>query len=96
MEVPETVVSGETFWDRPLGRTVAHRPQRNGAHSEEIHLPAPSLVPLFTAIGLTVALLGLILSWWFVVAGGVVAVIAIALWIRDVRRDIESLPAERH
>jgi hypothetical protein len=53
-------------------------------------------VPLFTAIGLTVALLGLILSWWFVVAGGIVALISIALWIRDVRRDIESLPAERH
>ena len=75
---------------------MADRPQPNGARSEEIHLPAPSLVPLFTAIGLTVALLGLILSWLFVVAGGVVALISIALWIRDVRRDIESLPAERH
>jgi hypothetical protein len=75
---------------------MANRPQRNGARSEEIHLPAPSLVPLFTAIGLTVALLGLILSRWFVVAGGIVALIAIGLWIRDVRRDSESLPAERH
>jgi uncharacterized membrane protein len=74
---------------------VANRPHRNGARAEEIHLPGPSLVPLFTAIGLTVALLGLILSWWFVVAGGIVAAIAIGRWIADVRSEIESLPAER-
>jgi hypothetical protein len=52
-------------------------------------------VPLFTAIGLTIALLGLILSWWFVVAGGVITAIAVARWIGDVRRDIGRLPAER-
>jgi uncharacterized membrane protein len=74
---------------------VANRPHRNGARAEEIHLPGPSLVPLFTAIGLTVALLGLILSWWFVVAGGIVAAIAVGRWIADVRSEIESLPAER-
>jgi hypothetical protein len=69
--------------------------RRNGAASEEIHLPAPSLLPLFTAAGITVALLGLILSWWFVVAGGVVTLIALARWIRAAREDIESLPSER-
>ena len=74
---------------------MAHRPHRNGARSEEIHLPGPSLVPLFTAIGLTIALLGLILTWWFVVAGGVITAIAVALWIGDVRADIERLPTER-
>jgi Cytochrome c oxidase subunit IV len=70
--------------------------QRNGAEAEEIHLPGPSLVPLFTAAGITLALLGLILTWWFVVAGGVIALLAVWRWIRDVRDEIESLPAERH
>jgi hypothetical protein len=69
--------------------------QRNGADVEEIHLPRPSLVPMFTAAGITVALLGLILTWWFVVAGGVIALLAIGVWIRDVRADIQNLPAER-
>jgi hypothetical protein len=74
---------------------MAERFQRNGAEVEEIHLPGPSLAPMFTAAGITVALLGLILTWWFVVAGGVIALLAIGHWIRDVRQDIESLPAER-
>jgi hypothetical protein len=53
-------------------------------------------VPLFTAGGITLALVGLILSWWFVVAGGVITLIAVGRWIRDVRAEIASLPAERH
>jgi len=74
---------------------LAQPPHRNGAESEEIHLPGPSLVPLVTAAGITLALVGLIITWWFVVAGGVIALIAIGRWIREVRAEIESLPAER-
>jgi hypothetical protein len=70
------------------------RYQRNGADSE-IHLAGPSLLPLFTAVGLTVGLLGLILSWWFTVAGAIVVLIAVPRWIRGVRTDIESLPSGR-
>jgi hypothetical protein len=40
---------------------MSHHEQRDGA-IEEIHLTGPSLVPLFTAIGLTLGLVGLILS----------------------------------
>lgn len=75
---------------------MADQHQRNGAEAEEIHLPGPSLVPLATAAGITLALLGLILTWWFVVAGGVITLLAVLHWIRDVREEIESLPAERH
>ena len=63
---------------------------------EQIHLPGPSLLPLATAAGLTVALVGLIISWLMVAAGGVVALIAIVRWVRTVREEIDSLPAERH
>jgi len=60
---------------------------------EQIHLPGPSLVPMFTGIGITLALVGLILSWWIVAFGGVVAVISVVKWIRDVQQDIEQLPS---
>jgi hypothetical protein len=67
---------------------------RDGAR-EQIHLPGPSVTPLVTAAAITVTLVGLILSWWFVVAGGVVLVIAVARWISLVREEIASLPSER-
>jgi type IV secretory pathway TrbD component len=62
---------------------------------EQIHLPEPSLLPLSAAIGLTAAIVGLVLSWWFVVAGGVLLLITAVRWIRTVKAEIDSLPAER-
>jgi ABC-type transport system involved in Fe-S cluster assembly fused permease/ATPase subunit len=62
---------------------------------EQIHLPGPSLLPLSTAVGVTVGLLGLVYSWWFVLAGGVVVLISALRWIRAVRVEIDSLPTER-
>jgi hypothetical protein len=70
---------------------VSDHQHRDGA-IEEIHLPGPTLVPMFTAAGIALALIGLILSWPIVVVGAVIAVIAIVKWIRDVREDIERLP----
>jgi hypothetical protein len=72
---------------------MTHHEHRDGP-IEEIHLPSPSVVPLFTAIGITVALVGLILSWWFVAFGGLITLIAVVQWIRDVRGDIEQLPSD--
>jgi hypothetical protein len=76
---------------------VTHHDHRDGA-IEEIHLPKPSIVPLFTGIGITIGLVGLIFSWPFVALGGLIALISIVIWIRDVRQDIEELPSgsERH
>ena len=65
--------------------------QQDGA-IEEIHLPGPTLVPMFTAAGIALALLGLILSWPIVAAGVLITLIALVKWIRDVRADIEQLP----
>ena len=75
---------------------MVERFQRNGAEVEEIHLPGPSLIPMFTAVGITVTLVGLILAWPFVAAGGLITVISVIRWIGDVRRDVEELPTERH
>jgi hypothetical protein len=63
-------------------------------HIEEIHLPRPSLIPMFTAIGITIALVGLIWSWPFVAGGALLAFISVVIWIRDVRSDIAELPTE--
>ena len=70
---------------------MSHHEHHDGS-IEEIHLPGPSLVPMFTAAGIALALIGLILSWPIVVAGGVITLIAVVKWIRDVREDIEQLP----
>ncbi len=67
--------------------------ERRDGSIEEIHLPGPTLLPMFTAAGLTLALVGLILSWWIVGVGGVITLIALWRWIRDVRLDIERLPS---
>jgi hypothetical protein len=71
---------------------MARDDQRDGA-IEEIHLPKPSIVPMFTAIGIAVGLVGLIFSWPFVAVGGAIALISVVIWIRDVRQDIEQLPS---
>jgi hypothetical protein len=61
---------------------------------EQIHLPGPSLLPLVTAIGLTIAIVGLIFSWGFVIAGGVITLLAVVRWIRTVRVEYDRLPTE--
>jgi hypothetical protein len=72
---------------------VTHHDHHNGS-IEEIHLPGPSLAPLFTGVGITITLVGLILSWYFVAAGGLITLIAVVRWIRDVQADIAELPTE--
>lgn len=71
---------------------MSHHEHRDGA-IEEIHLPGPSLVPMFTGAGITLALVGLILAWPIVAVGGLITLIAVVKWIRDVRQDIEQLPS---
>ena len=61
---------------------------------EQIHLPGPSLIPLTTAIGITIMLVGLILSWWFVATGATILVVSVVRWVHTVRSDIDSLPPE--
>jgi hypothetical protein len=74
---------------------VAHHRHHNGDRSEQIHLPGPSLLPLFAAIGITLALLGLILSWPFVAVGVAITLVTAWRWIRAAREEYEQLPRER-
>jgi hypothetical protein len=62
--------------------------------SEEVHLPGPSYLPAWTAFGLTIGLVGVLLSWVLCGIGVVIALVAIIRWIRDTRQDISDLPLE--
>ena len=73
---------------------LEHRPVPPAG--EEIHMPAPSMIPLVNAAALAIAIVSITLTWYFVALGGVVFVITTAIWIRDVRRDISELPLEHH
>jgi type IV secretory pathway TrbD component len=61
---------------------------------ETIHLPGPSYLPVATAFGLTIAVVGVVLSWLIVAIGLVIAAIAIWRWISETRQDISELPLE--
>ncbi len=59
---------------------------------EQIHVPAPSLLPVLLAVGLTLALIGVTLSLVLTVAGLVIAIPVLVIWIRSTRQDISNLP----
>ena len=61
---------------------------------EEIHLPGPSIQPLLLAFGITIAIVGITTFFVLVVAGVVLSLGTILVWIRDTRRDIDELPLE--
>jgi hypothetical protein len=61
---------------------------------EEVHMPAPSVLPLINAAGLALAIVSLTVSWWLVGAGLIVFVATAIRWVLDVRRDINALPLD--
>jgi type IV secretory pathway TrbD component len=61
---------------------------------EAIHLPGPTYLPVVTAVGITIAVVGVVQSWILVGLGLIVTVIAVWRWIRDTRADIAELPLE--
>jgi type IV secretory pathway TrbD component len=76
---------------------VAERIQQSGGvppPGEAIHLPGPSYLPVIVALGTTIAIVGVVLSWLICGAGVLIALIAILRWIGDTRRDIADLPLE--
>jgi Cytochrome c oxidase subunit IV len=61
---------------------------------ELVHLPGPSYLPVATAFGLTLAVIGVVLSWTLVAIGVVIALVAIVRWIGETREEISELPLE--
>lgn len=61
---------------------------------EEIHLPGPSMLPVLTAVGITLALVGVTTFIELTVAGVLVTIWCMWRWIGDTRREIDELPLD--
>ena len=61
---------------------------------EEIHLPGPSMMPVLTAVGITLALVGVTTFIELTVVGVIMTVVCIWRWVGDTRREIEELPLD--
>lgn len=63
---------------------------------EEIHLPSPTILPLLTAAGITLAIVGVTTSLILVVGGAVLTIACVIRWIMDTRGEIDELPLDSH
>jgi multisubunit Na+/H+ antiporter MnhC subunit len=62
--------------------------------SEEIHLPEPAYTPVVLAFGITVIVIGVVLTWVMVAIGAIIALVALTRWIRQTREEMAELPLE--
>jgi hypothetical protein len=60
--------------------------------TEEVHLPDPSYTPVLVAFGLSIAIIGVIMSWVVVAIGMVIFLAALVRWIRQTREEMSHLP----
>jgi type IV secretory pathway TrbD component len=64
---------------------------------ETIHLPGPTYLPIITAVGITIIVVGVVQSWIIVAIGLLITLLAVVRWIRETRKDIAELPLQhRH
>ena len=61
---------------------------------EEIHLPEPSVVPVLTAIGITLTLIGFTTFIELTIAGVLLTMGCVIAWIRRTRVDVDELPLD--
>jgi hypothetical protein len=61
---------------------------------EEIHLPGPSLLPVLTAVGITLALIGVTTFIELTIIGGILTVVCVVRWIKETRHEVDELPLD--
>ena len=61
---------------------------------EQIHMPAPSIIPVLNAAGLATAIVGITISIVLVIGGLLLFLGTAIVWIRGARREMEELPLE--
>jgi uncharacterized membrane protein len=64
------------------------------APTEQIHLPGPSFLPPVMALGITLAVVGVVISPVFVIIGVITFLITLVKWIRQTREEMRELPLE--
>jgi hypothetical protein len=60
--------------------------------TELVYVPDPSWTPVLVAWGIAGLLVGIFAGWTFAVAGGVLTLFALIVWIRNIRVDLGRLP----
>ena len=63
---------------------------------EEIHLPGPSILPVLTAVAITLTLVGLTTKPVMSVIGGLLLIYCVVRWIKETRSSIDELPLDAH
>jgi hypothetical protein len=61
---------------------------------EPVHLPGPSYLPVIVAVGVTLMVSGVVITWVLSVAGALITLIAVVRWVRQTREEIGELPLE--
>jgi hypothetical protein len=61
---------------------------------EEIHLPGPTVLPVLTAVGLTLLLIGLTTFIELSVIGALLTIGCIVRWLKDTRAEVDELPLD--
>jgi O-antigen ligase len=61
---------------------------------EQIHMPAPSILPILNATGLSTAIVGITISPVLIVGGLLLFLGTAIVWILGARREFEELPLE--
>jgi hypothetical protein len=59
---------------------------------DAIHLPPPSIWPPVLALGIALILIGLVLNLVALIVGAIIALTAVAMWVRGARKEFEELP----
>jgi hypothetical protein len=78
----------------PTQSSSAQDPELVPPAGEDIHLPPGTLIPLAIAVGLTLTLVGTTIWWGWTGIGLAIFLVALFLWIRDTRREVDHLPDE--
>ena len=71
-----------------------HEPIPAPPVGEEIHMPAPSLLPIVNAVGLAIAIVSITISVVMVIVGGLIFLVSAGIWIAKARQELDELPAE--
>jgi hypothetical protein len=61
---------------------------------EEIHLPGPSILPALTAVGITLALIGVTTIIALTFIGGILTIVCAVRWIKETRHEVDELPLD--
>ena len=62
--------------------------------AEEIHLPGPTFLPVFMAVGITLGVIGITINFIISIVGIVIVLVMLVRWLRQTRRDISELPLD--